>query len=79
MKNRKRLMALSLGFVLTFGQAAYAEMIVPPITSIGSTMGNGAVGNPNTSTSPVPSDGSGTASVQEPAIAAEGAVLMDLP
>lgn len=26
MKNRKRLMALSLGFVLTFGQAAYAEM-----------------------------------------------------
>lgn len=77
MKNRKRLMALSLGFVLTFGQAAYAEMIVPPITSIGSTMGNGAVGNPNTSTSPVPSDGSGTASVQEPAIAAEGAVLMD--
>lgn len=89
MKNRKRLMALSLGFVLTFGQAAYAEMIVPPITSIGSTMGNGAVGNQTASgtgensgisggvNSQVPSDGGRTASVQEPAIVAEGAVLMD--
>lgn len=40
MRNWKRLLALSLGFALTFGQAAYAEVVVPPITSIGGTLGN---------------------------------------
>lgn len=114
MKNRKRLIALSLGFALTFGQAAYAEVIVPPITSIGGTLGNTATTgsttasepggtdgisaginsqgpsvnsgtntntstntNTNMSTSPATSDGSASASVQEPAVVAEGAVLMD--
>lgn len=58
MRNWKRLMALSLGFALTFGQAAYAEVIVPPITSIGGTLGSGTdmgIGNsqgPSVNTSP---------------------------
>lgn len=47
MRQWKKILALGLGFTLTFGQAAYAEIIIPPISSIGApeneTAGAGAI------------------------------------
>lgn len=39
MRHWRKILALSLLLTLTFGQAAYAELIIPPISTVGSTAG----------------------------------------
>ncbi len=45
MRQWKKILALGLGFTLTFGQAAYAEIIVPPISTIGAAENGGGAGD----------------------------------
>lgn len=43
MRQWKKILALGLGLTLTFGQAAYADIIIPPISTIGASE-NGTLG-----------------------------------
>lgn len=87
MKYRKRLAALALGFTMLFGQAAYADFLVPPIPVLETTQEEGAVGEAEgrqqsggeTGAAFLPSlSGPGhTEALKMPEVEAEGAVLMD--
>lgn len=88
MRQWKKILALGLGLTLTFGQAAYADIIVPPISTIGveteAAETSGAVtappsastaAAPENSTSAAPENGAPTGG----ALAAPGGVNPSVP
>ena len=88
--NWKRILFAGLGLTLTFGQTAYAEIIVPPIpieSGAGAGMsgiaGPGVPGTNDDSNQTTSDTGRGTSETaaqnteQKPTVSAEGAVLLD--
>lgn len=74
MRHWKKFLALSLGLTLVFGQTAYAEVVVPPISEVGGAQGSNAGTLPGASagigvgTLPGPSVGGGAGTLPGPSV-----------